>query len=643
MTTSRPANHDPRSRAAISEFYLAAAPALAAGDLGPVSRYLEGRQEFADILDQEHRRILSLEAIPEDPLLPAGVRLLHKLHESRQGEVYVGIDTRRNSGSLVQIRRHRADVLGLAFASEAARIRETGTACFLYAADILENFYGCSSVHEFHHPVRLLSNEIALRPRALDRDARLRHQDAVLQVMVELGRDLDSLHEKGIVHGGITPDAVFLDAANRAFLLGLTWKLPINADAILSFPLDESYRAPEYWDGSSSPLTPAVDVWSLGVILYEVLGSRRPFAGGTPRELLAAIGRGAPGLYRADEIPHAAALLTVLTRSMQLDPGRRFPRSGPFAEALAQARFGDVTDEKASAGGWSPVKRGLLLALPLILAVGLGFALKEWVRPSISVDTSDVIIDPSLSPESITQTLGSLPEDATVLFVAGHYPELTVPPGRYRMTGLEANGVQFARVRVLPTGEDSTITLERITIAARSEETRPLLSASQVAGKLRLVDIILDTTQAPGVTALELLDCAEVSINGLDVRAGTTARLESPRFAPVVCSESTVKLWRSNISAPHEIVGDSEPVPALRQIGGILTVSECAFLGGRLTSGPTRGASAVIVHPGISGVATFAYWQTVLVAGDPTRPGVWGTSEQVTTFELLEAPTTPDP
>src|SRR5918911_1442814 len=95
-----------------------------------------------------------------------------------------------------------------------------------------------------------------------------------------------------------------------------------------------AYISPERLAGG--PSTPAADVWSLGVMLWEALVRRHPFVRASLRETGDAIEAGAPPL--ADVRPDLPRAVTdIVDRALALDPRRR-PSAAQFADALRSGR-----------------------------------------------------------------------------------------------------------------------------------------------------------------------------------------------------------------------------------------------------------------------------------------------------------------
>ena len=116
----------------------------------------------------------------------------------------------------------------------------------------------------------------------------------LLDITLQTAQALEAAHAKGIVHRDIKPGNIFIDDERRVKVLdfGLARQLPVASDN--GFPgLDgstmpgrpvgtASYMAPERI--LQLPLDPRCDLFSLGVVMYEMATGRLPFAGASPAE-----------------------------------------------------------------------------------------------------------------------------------------------------------------------------------------------------------------------------------------------------------------------------------------------------------------------------------------------------------------------
>ncbi len=120
---------------------------------------------------------------------------------------------------------------------------------------------------------------------ALLRSGRL-DAEATSRLAAQVGRGLDALHERGVLHRDVKPSNVLLDRTGAAALadFGLARgaeSTRLTADGqILGTP---HYLAPELIEGSE--LRPPSDIYALGCIVYECLVGEPPFAGRAAAEI----------------------------------------------------------------------------------------------------------------------------------------------------------------------------------------------------------------------------------------------------------------------------------------------------------------------------------------------------------------------
>jgi serine/threonine protein kinase len=167
---------------------------------------------------------------------------------------------------------------------------------------------------------------------------------------------LDAAHRKGIIHRDLKPDNVFLavDRMMREVVKLLDFGVAkIQGTAERDLELTKSgvvfgspfYLSPEQARGRKD-LDHRVDVWSCGVILYQMLGGKRPFEGENYNEILGRIlmDEPIPLLDLAPEIP--PGLARVVERALAKDREVRFGTAFEMLEALLE--FHDPTPDQMS-------------------------------------------------------------------------------------------------------------------------------------------------------------------------------------------------------------------------------------------------------------------------------------------------------
>ena len=159
------------------------------------------------------------------------------------------------------------------------------------------------------------------------------------EVAARIARDVANglaiAHARAIVHRDVKPGNILIDTDGRARITDFgVARIAAEAEATIPGTTLGSvhYFSPEQAQGLAT--TPASDVYSLGLVAFEMLTATRPFAGDTPAAVaLARVGAPAPS-PRAVTPTVPADIDAVVVRALDPDPAARFPEAGRFADAL---------------------------------------------------------------------------------------------------------------------------------------------------------------------------------------------------------------------------------------------------------------------------------------------------------------------
>lgn len=317
--------------------------------LGALAGLLEPREQAADqsgrMTDFHKPGDGSLPFFHDGELLAERFRIVRFVGRGGMGEVYEAEDVHLGRVALKTIRpelstdeqhlrRFRQEV-------ELARKITDPHVCRIHDFFVLASGGGSGAVHfltmEFLEGVTLAQRIHDGGPLPVDEAASIASQ---------LCSGLQAVHEAGVVHRDLKSNNVMLverHGATRAVLmdLGLA-RASVQAAANQSAEPTQTmtgavigtpeYMAPEQFRGAS--VSPATDVYALGIVLYEMMTGDRPFRAASP--LGAAVMRAKPPTSVTSIRPEVPRQWdTVIQRCLAYEPEERFPSATDVATALA--------------------------------------------------------------------------------------------------------------------------------------------------------------------------------------------------------------------------------------------------------------------------------------------------------------------
>ena len=366
----------------------------------------ELRREVDALLEQSDEDFLrSVATVPDfvtpdetEIDLPPGARIdryviLDRLGEGGMGKVYLATDTelhRRVAVKCLTAREPEKDLRRklLDEARAASRLNHPNIATVY---DVVDHDGRTYLVMEYVEGDNLASE--------------LRRQRMPLARTLAIGRELASAlgaaHTKGIVHRDLKPANIqvmrqgsvkvldFGVAQAISLLSGDTAAASTNADAktrAVPQPGTPAYMSPEQLHGGH--VDHRSDIYSLGVVLYEMTAGHRPFASTDPLELIALLSR---RLLRPDqdnpEVPPDVA--DVIAKALAVDPNERFQTAAELEAALVDlgSKYPVVPQAQPTAARRPLRSRAVRAAASLTTAIAgvwfLGYQETYWFNETL--------------------------------------------------------------------------------------------------------------------------------------------------------------------------------------------------------------------------------------------------------------------
>lgn len=212
------------------------------------------------------------------------------------------------------------------------------------------------------------------------------------ELAIQLAQGLAAAHEKGVVHRDLKPDNLWITKEGRLKILdfGLAKQLPglgQGSDSYLPTAAIQAehhtekgmilgtlgYMSPEQVRGEA--VDARADLFSFGVVLFELLTGKRAFARDTASDTMAAILRDDPPELEGTSRPIPLALRRIIDHCLEKAPSLRFQDARDVAFALESLSSSEATAPISAP--FAPENRRatrIWAALAIVLMAGVGFA-----------------------------------------------------------------------------------------------------------------------------------------------------------------------------------------------------------------------------------------------------------------------------
>jgi len=206
-------------------------------------------------------------------------------------------------------------------------------------------------------------------------------QDRAIKIMIGICDALDYIHKQGVVHRDLKPENIMVDAEDRIKLIDFGIAANAGSRRLTFAKLTEAmgtpdYISPEQVKGKRGDARS--DIYTLGIMFYEMLTGRVPFTGPNPFVIMNERLLNNPIPPREANPEISVELQEIIYRALEREPSKRYPNAHEFAIDLEHPERVGVA-ERPELKNWkqrrSPVARQIafyiMLALIPVVILGL--------------------------------------------------------------------------------------------------------------------------------------------------------------------------------------------------------------------------------------------------------------------------------
>ncbi len=169
--------------------------------------------------------------------------------------------------------------------------------------------------------------------------------ERIVEITSHVCRGLQAAHQRGLVHRDLKPSNIFVMDDDTAKIIDFGVVHLAGSKSVTGQKGTFQYMSPE--QAQLRPITPAADLFSLGVILYEALTLRKPFARKTAEETMEAVIKCIPPPVSEINPSINQSVSKVVHKCLAKQPIHRFTSARELAETLQRAARNEIVFDSA--------------------------------------------------------------------------------------------------------------------------------------------------------------------------------------------------------------------------------------------------------------------------------------------------------